>query len=167
MSKLKSLWLKIKSIKHIHIYAAILVGIVLCVGYFSFLKSDDKTPEISTQTEDTAVEYVKNLENKLANVLSKISGAGKVNVLITLQSGFGYEYACDEETRTTSSGDTLTTKSVILVSNEPVVEKEIYPTIKGVVIVATGAENFGVKMNLMNAATTVLEIDSSKITILY
>lgn len=166
MDKFKNLFQKIKSIKHIHIYVAVLIAIALCLGYFGFLKKDDKNLEISTETQDSTEEYVKKLENKLANVLSKISGAGNVSVLITLECGFGYEYASNEETRTTSSGDTLTTKSVIMVSNEPVVEREIYPKVKGVVIVASGAGNFSVKMNLMNACMTVLEIDSSDITIL-
>ncbi len=170
MNKVKEWFNKIKTIKHIHIYLAVFVGIVLCVAYFSFLnKPTDKKEDVSTSADNTAVEYVKNLENKLSNVLSKISGVGQTSVLITLESGFSYEYAKDIETRTSSSGGNdivISTEKVILDNGEPVVVKEYYPTIKGVVIVAKGAENFSVKMNILTAATTVLEIDSSNITIL-
>ena len=89
------------------------------------------------------------MENKLKNVISKISGVGEANVIITLESGFTYEYATDTETKTITSGGTettLTTQTVILVNGQPVVVKQIYPVVKGVVIVAKGAENFAVKM---------------------
>ena len=163
MNKLKTFWGKIKSIKHFEIWLAVCVGLVVCVVYFSFFgggksKSDNSQNE-STQEYSSAVEYTNFLENKLGNVLSKISGVGSVNVIITLESGFSYEYATDTET-------TITTETVILVSNKPVVMKEIYPTIKGVVVVAKGAENFSVKMNILSAVETVLEIDRTSITIL-
>lgn len=173
MNKLKTFWGKIKSIKHFEIWLAVCVGLVVCVIYFSFFgggksKSDNSQNE-STQEYSSALEYTNFLENKLGNVLSKISGVGSVNVIITLESGFSYEYATDTETKSVASGGTettITTETVILVSNKPVVMKEIYPTIKGVVVVAKGAENFSVKMNILSAVETVLEIDRTSITIL-
>ena len=60
MSKVKDLFNKIKSIKHIHIYLAVFVGVVLCVAYFSFLnKPADKNEDVSTSTDNIAVEYEK------------------------------------------------------------------------------------------------------------
>ena len=35
MGKLKDIWSKLKSIKHIEIYLALIVGLVVCVIYFS------------------------------------------------------------------------------------------------------------------------------------
>ena len=61
---------------------------------------------------------------------------------------------------------TVTTSTVILVSNEPVIIKENYPVIKGVVVVAKGAENVNVKLNILTAVETVLEVDRNNITIL-
>ena len=106
------------------------------------------------------------LENKLCNVLSKISGVEEVSVLISLESGFSYEYAMDTETTTSGSGSSTTLETTIIIDGEPVVVKENYPVIKGVVIVAKGSENFSVKMDILEAVTTVLEIDESDITIL-
>jgi stage III sporulation protein AG len=171
MNKFSTLWQKIKSIKHIHIYAALALGLVICVVYFSNFKksSSSSETEISTENYSTATEYVNYLENKLSNVLSKISGAGSVNVIITLENGFSYVYATDTETKTIVSNGTettLTTETVILVSNEPVVVKEIYPNIKGVVVVAEGAADVSVKLNILTAVETVLEIDRNNITVL-
>lgn len=171
MSKIKDLWSKIKSIKHFEIWLAVVIGFFACVIYFSFFSSpkSDNIENESTKDYSSAEEYVDYLENKLCNVLSKISGVGDCEVIITLESGFSYEYATDTDTKTTVSGDTettITTETVILVSNEPVIVKENYPVIKGVVIVAEGAENFSIKMDILSAIETVLEVDSNDITIL-
>ncbi|MBP3431743.1 MAG: hypothetical protein J6K39_02695 [Clostridia bacterium] len=171
MNKLKSFWEKLKSIKHIQIVLPLVIALVLCVIYFSFVggAEDDNSQQNSTEEFSSTVEYVDILENKLCSVLSKISGVGETNVIITLESGFSYEYATDSETKTTVSGGnetTIKTETLILVSNQPVVVKETYPVIKGVVVVAKGAEDFSVKMNIMQAVETVLEIDSKNITIL-
>ena len=171
MNKMKEMWGKFKSIKHIHIIVATILALVLCVIYFSFLSKpkDDVKEQNSTEEFSSAVEYVDWLENKLNNVLSKISGVSDVNVIVTLESGFSYEYATDTETRTIVSGGnetTVKTETVIMVSNQPVVEKEIYPVIKGVVVVAKGAENFSVKMNIMSAIQTIIDIDPSCVTVL-
>lgn len=169
---LNKVWAKIKSIKHIEIIAAVVVGLFVCLIYFSFFgksSKDDKISQNSTAGYSTITEYVDMLENKLCNVLSKISGVGNVNVIITVQSGFTYEYATDTETKTSVSGSTettITTQTVILVSGEPLISREIYPTIKGVVVVAEGAENIAVKLNILTAVETVLDVDENNITIL-
>lgn len=172
MNKVKAFFERFKKIKHIHIYIAVLIGILVCVVYFCNFrpkKTSDKIDDSSTENYGTSVEYVDYLENKLSNVLSKVSGVGKVEVIITLENGFSYEYATDTETKTMVSGGTettVTTETVILVSNEPVVTKEIYPSIKGVVVVAEGAKDVSVRLNILTAVETVLEVDRNNITIL-
>ena len=171
MSKIKDFFKRIKSLKHWYIYLAVLLGAVAVAFCFLPHKTKNgKTNEISTTEYSSAMEYVGFLENKLSNVLSKISGAGETSVVITLESGFAYEYATDTETKTTSSsgGETsLVTQTVILVSNEPVVTKEIYPKIKGVVVVAKGASDVTIKLNILSAVETALEVSRDRITILY
>lgn len=166
MGKLKDIWSKLKSIKHIEIYLALIVGLVVCVIYFSaFTNKSDTQEEVSTGNYTNGVEYVDYLENKLCNVLSNITGVGKVSAIITIENDFSYVYATDKETN--QNGDTsVTTETTILVNGEPVIVNKIYPTIKGVVIVASGSENFAVKMDILNAVQTLLEIDAEDITIL-
>ncbi len=171
MNKIKSMFEKVKKIKHLYIYLAVIVALVLCGVYYANFKqkSNSKKTEVSTQETTSAMEYVKFLENKLSSVLSNISGVSKVNVIITLEDGFSYKYATDTETKTIVSGGsetTMTTQTIILVSNEPIVEKEIYPSIKGVVVVAKGAENVKVKMSILEAVETSLNVEPNRITIL-
>ena len=166
MGKLKDIWSKLKSIKHIEIYLALIVGLVVCVIYFSaFTNKSDTQEKVSTGNYTNGVEYVDYLENKLCNVLSNIEGVGDVSAIITIENDFSYEYANDKET--SQEGETsVTTETTILVNGEPVIVNKIYPTIKGVVIVASGCEDFAVKMDILNAVQTLLEISAEDITIL-
>ena len=169
MNKLKSFFEKIKSIKRLPIYIAIVFAIILCLVFVSPKSKTAKTTEKTTQSVSSEVEYVSNLENKLCNVLSNITGVEKVSVIITLKEGFSYKYATDTETKTVSSGGSETsviTQTIIMVSNQPVVEQEIYPVIKGVVVVAKGAEDISVKMKMLNAIETILQVDAKDISIL-
>lgn len=172
MSKFKTFFEKIKSIKHIHIYLAVLVAIVVCLFYFSWFKNDDgdKNLQNSSTEQNSTEEYVDNLEHKLCNVIAKIDGVGQVSVAITLQCGFTYEYATDSETKTSVSGDvqtSVTTETVVWDKEQPVVVKVNYPVIKGVVVVANGAKDFSLSMKIRNAIHTILDVDEEKIVILY
>jgi len=172
MSKIKAFFSKIKSIKFWYVYLAVFVGLCAVLFYFVNFKTKQnvKTNDNSTTETSSAMEYVNFLENKLSNVLSKISGAGQTQVIITLESGFAYEYATDTETKTINSGGTetsVTTQTIILVSSQPVVQREIYPVIKGVVVVAKGASDVNVKLNILAAVETALEVARNKITILF
>ncbi len=174
MNKLKQIFDKCKQIKHFYVYVAVFIGLLICIFYFAVnFKSPstqtDQNDIPSTEDYTSAVEYVNDLENKLENVLAKISGVRSVSVLICLESGFSYEYATDKETKTTYTGGqeiTVTSERVLTVGDKPVVEKKIYPEIKGVVIVAKGSEDFSVKMKILEATETILQIESENITIL-
>ena len=117
------------------------------------------------------------METKLKNVLGNISGAGSVSVMITFDGRITYEYATEkEETETTSSvtsgsnSKTVTKEEIILVNKNgqqvPIVVKEIYPEIAGVVIVASGAKDVAVRLNIISATTTLFDISNDKIQVL-
>lgn len=169
-SKFKALYEKIKKVKHIEIYLAIGLAILLAIIYFVSLpkdKSSDVTQNDNLSTNfSSSQEYVEYLENKLENVLARVDGAGKVDVIITLDKGFEYIYVTEEETRTTSNGTVITTSSIVMVDGEPVLQEEIYPTISGIVVVAEGANDVNVKLNMISILQTIIEINSSKINII-
>ena len=170
MERLKEIFKKIKGVKHIEIYLAVIVGLIVILCYFFFLTDkEDKKVENSTENYSNALEYADYLENKLCNVLSNMAGVGDVSAVITLDGDFSYVYATDSETNTTSQGSTETSvimDTTILVNGEPIVVKVNYPDVKGVVIVAKGSEDFAVKMNILTAVQTLLGVDASSVTIL-
>lgn len=177
MSNLKEKFLKIikriKNIKHIEIYIALIVGLIICGVYFLSI-GNKKEDGINISTKNANIEanfsssqeYVTYLENKLENVITNVKGVSDTNVVITLEKGFEYIYVTEEETSMTTNGTQLTKISVVTVNGQPVLKEEIYPLIKGVVIVAKGVNDVTVKMNVLSLVQTVIDVESSKINIL-
>lgn len=166
---------KLKNIKHIELILLSIFVIVLVLIYSS-TKTSSSANDVAN-ADFSAETYSKYLEDKLSGILSNISGAGSVKVMITLDGGMKYEYATESEEITTSNeiGDntnTKTTKSeeVVLVTingkTTPLVIKETYPDVCGVVVVATGASNAQVKLNMMRAIVTLLKVSESSIQII-
>lgn len=168
--KFKSLYEKIKKVKHIEIYLAVGLAIIIAIIYFATLQKPNKSSSTESDNIGTnfssSQEYVGYIENKLENVLATVKGAGKVNVLVTLEKGFEYIYVTEEETRTTSNGTTVTTTSVVMVDGKPVLQEEVYPVIGGIVVIAEGAGDITVKMDIITIIQTVIDIDNSKINVL-
>ena len=113
------------------------------------------------------------LEQKLENIVAKINGGGNASVMITLSSGPEYVYATDEETQSnkneangTTTSTTITTSSPVIISNEMVVIKEIMPKVGGVVVVASGAENTKVKLEIIKAIQALVDVPQANIEVL-
>jgi len=162
---------KLKSIKHIEIIIAVILGAIVLLIYFSTFstKSTDGTAYESTSSS----EYAAMLETKLAKVISQISGAGNVSVMVTLSSGPEYVYATDveEETNTNTSGNSttvsiVTTSQPIVVSNDMIVIKEIMPSVGGVIVVSSGAGNTSVKLEILKAIQALLDVPQTNIEVL-
>ncbi|MBE7074438.1 MAG: hypothetical protein E7376_00435 [Clostridiales bacterium] len=169
-----SLLQKLKGIKHIELILVCIFAIILVIVYSS--TKSTSSVEISN-SEFSTEDYSIYLEDKLSNILSGISGAGKVNVMITLDGGMNYEYATEKEevTTTTDVGGSTNTKTtineeVVIVTingkSTPLIIKESYPKIIGVVIVASGAVNAQVKLNIMRATVALLNVEENNIEIL-
>ncbi len=169
--KFRVLYERIKKVKHIEIYLAVGLALIVAIIYFSCLKpSSSKTTESNkidnvNTNFSTSSEYIGYIENKLENVITKVKGAGNVEVVVTLEKGFEYIYATEEETRTTSNGTTITTSSIVMVNGQPVIKEEIYPVIKGIVVISSGAKDVSVRMNILSIIQTVIDLDNSKINI--
>ncbi|MCS7461643.1 stage III sporulation protein AG [Paenibacillus doosanensis] len=127
-------------------------------------------------------EYEDAYESQLKEILSKIVGVGDVEVLITIDSTeeVAVERNTKESQQVTDEKDqhgatrhvTDVTRSgeVVLyeVSNgkQPLVLKYIKPKIRGVLVVARGAENLTVKKMITEAVERGLDVPANKISIL-
>ena len=47
----------------------------------------------------------------------------------------------------------------------PLIVKEILPDVKGVIVIAEGADDIKVRLNLVNAVCTALAVDADKVEI--
>ena len=163
---------KLKNIKHIELILAIIFGSIIVLIYISSL-GNSTSQQSSTVSSFSISEYSSFLENKLENVLSKIEKAGNVSAMITFESGTEYVYATNEESKTnsnTSSGVTTSTTTTSISpytkNSEGLVVKEILPKINGVVVVATGARDTKVKLEIIKAIQALLEVPLANIEVL-
>jgi len=162
-----------------------IIGLIILIGASIFLKpkptnkDSDKQMVVKQVTND---DYASQLELELKNILSKIHGAGNVDVLVTLDSDEEVVAAMDtvqSETTTNekdSNGGTRTTiqsetNNKIVTSqttsgeNQPMILKKVMPEIRGVVVVADGAKDPNVQYELMTSVETVLGIPAYKVKV--
>jgi len=166
---------KIKNIKNFEMIIAVILGAVILLIYFGNFSSSESGSKTMNEYM-SSMEYATFLEKKLGSTLSAISGAGKVEVMITLESGPELIIATSTDKKTTtteSSGNktesiTVVENPIIVTQNgssKPLVLMEILPKVKGVIIVSQGANNVKVKLDLLNAIQALLSITPSNIQI--
>ena len=120
------------------------------------------------------------MEEKLASILSRVRGAGKVTVMITLESSSELVLQKDETKNTEtirekdSAGgirDSSTTdysSSTVQAGAEgsPYVIKEINPKVSGVLVLAKGAGSAAVKNEIYEAVEALFNLEVHKIKVL-
>lgn len=144
------------------IIAFALIGVVLIS-----LGGGQKSKQNAQKSESVRLdEYTVALENKIAELCSRVRGAGSVNVSVYLDSGFETVYAYDEESKSTSSG-TNSEKKYVTIGNGndesmvSIVEK--MPNICGVAVVCTGGGDPYVAKELVNLISSAYGVPANKI----
>jgi stage III sporulation protein AG len=126
--------------------------------------------------------YEEAYENQLRELLEKIVGVGEVDVLVTIDSTeeIDVEKNTKDTSQVTSEKDTGgATRNITEVTRSgevvlyqvsgdqhPLVLKYIKPKIRGVVVVARGAENMTVKKMISEAVERGLDVPPHRISIL-
>lgn len=163
--------------KNLKILILLVVGIVMLLIAFSTFKDDAKIENQNTTSSGyylTTLDYCEELELKLKKVLSSIKGAGNISVMITVDGSPELVYAKDEDEKISSnaSGSTTTSNSSspIIVnvngSSNALILTENLPQVKGVIVVSSGASDIGVKLDILNSVSTLLDISIDKISVL-
>lgn len=169
--------------KKIQYLAILLIIIVILTIYFAAggggTKKQDSTTPAETPGAQSAAS-TDSIEQKLASTLSQIEGAGNVEVMITYESTSEIVPAIsvDKQTSTTtdssdngtSTTNTENTQSEVVTvgsssGNSALVLKEISPKIRGVIVVAEGADNIAVKLNLLSAIETLLNVNPDQVDV--
>lgn len=145
-----------------------LAGMVLIL-FSDIFSSDKKTVQKDTEQEMIVTDYesyVSGMEKRLEGTLEKISGVGKVQVMITAAGSGEYIYAKDEKTDTDESRISKDEKYVVIGGGgdkKALVRKIANPEIMGVVVVCEGGESNVVKEKVYKAVAAALGIPSQKI----
>lgn len=113
-------------------------------------------------------------EKKLEDMLSKIDGAGKVQVMLTLKTSTEQILARDEDSSYESGeiGNRAEERSfsTVIISagggkESGVTLKYIYPQYLGALVVAEGADSRQVKLELTDAVSSLTGLGTDKITV--
>ncbi len=165
--------------KKLQYLAILLVVIVILAIYFTSAGSPVSQEPVS-QAATVSETVPSSVEEKLQETLSKIEGAGLVQVMITYESSAEIVPAISVDTQISTTtdereGGSNTTKSentqseVVTVNgssgNNALVLKENSPPVKGVIVVAEGADDIGVKLSLLSAVKTILNISPDQVDV--
>lgn len=156
--------------------ALILIFVLLVVAVILYNYSGAKTTSNKEPSSEigytTSLDYINQIEDKLITIIGGIKGAGKVNVMISIDSSPELLVAenIEEKTVTTSSGTTTTkvTEPIIVKNNgedSPLILKETLPSINGVIVVSSGANDTKVRLDIINAVSMALGINLNKIEV--
>ena len=152
----------------------IVAGVIMLLLAFGELVSSDNTENISKEnTEIYSAQYIENTEKDLEALLEKISGAGKVRVMITLENCYENVYAKGNKEKkddTENSIEYEAEEEYIIVKNgsnneECLVVKVYEPTIKGVAVIAQGAGNATVKNAIIQTVCALFDISSARVSV--
>ncbi|MDR0916951.1 MAG: hypothetical protein LBN02_07160 [Oscillospiraceae bacterium] len=149
----------------------LLFGIVLLLlpsgGGSNSAQSDAVTP-----TPVPAVS-IADTETRFANALAQIAGAGRVTVVLTLKSDGYTELATDREytERNTSNGTDKTQSADTVTVNAgssqqtPIIVRRNYPEFQGALVVADGADDPTVKLELTRAIAALTGLGTDRVTV--
>ncbi len=115
------------------------IALIFLSNYIDIGNSSDKKRE----EEFSVTTYSTQIENDLQSVISQIEGAGKTEVLLTMENSVEYVYLDDSTTKT----------------------KEIEPIIRGVLVVCEGGDSPVVVERITDAVTKSLDISAAKVCI--
>ena len=142
--KVKFKWLeKLKNVKHIEIYIAIIFVVLLVLIYFSSTQSSGTKSKVKSNANSTLTitEYVDDLESNLEDILSNIGGVSNVKVMITLDM-----------------------KQVSISDSK--INLETFPHVKGVIVTAKGLNDTAKRLKVLHAVEAVIDITNGNIEIL-
>lgn len=154
-----------------NVFLALMLGILLLAACRGFSLSDGKAEKQMQETQREEMHSVdRATEQRMAEILSKIEGAGQVDVMLTYRRTEEKTIA-HNETRE-ESGETLRTEQTAVIledgngATQPLVLTEAYPVAEGVVIAAQGADSPTVAAALHQAAQALLDVPAHKVAVL-
>ncbi len=108
-------------------------------------------------------------EERMEEVLSRIEGAGQLQLMLTLQRGSQLQLAEDSDL-TAAADEQRTERSTVTLNRgsgveDIVVTQQIYPVYQGAVLVCQGADRASVRLALMEAVCALTGLSSDKVSI--
>jgi len=172
---------KFKNIKHIEIIVCIIfISLLLLIYFYGFNGTSSKSQTTSSSSVSgelaftSSSVFARETEAKLVEVIEGLKGVKSAKVMVSVKQGSEVVIAnsIKEETVISSDGEsknvTIVKTPIIVTENgesKPIVLMEVLPTIQGVIVVAEGAEDVAVKLNIYKAIQAIISISSENIQV--
>lgn len=170
----------------------IIIGVIIIIAGGALFDNSDKKKNNGSegQKANNTQEIVSvsapgenpDVEKEIEDILSKINGVGRVNVMITYESGkeiVPYADIKKNDNNTDEKDSTGGTRKIYQSSYEsnvvyeevgsgvkkPVIAKELMPKVQGVLVVAQGVNEPTVKESIINSIRVLLNVPVHKIQV--
>lgn len=179
-----------KKAENLMVLLILMIVVVVAINYIwnedhANMESSNVTNEIANSNliRQVSTDFKESdLETKLENILSHISGAGKVKVMLTYSESSTTQPLFDEnykESNTVETDDNGGTRSISETdsqkqivykqnsdgSKEPITKSILSPKIEGAIITAQGATDAEVKTNIVLAVEAATGLATHKIQV--
>lgn len=146
------------------------VALVVLVGVLLMLLPTGKTEAQQPQRQETVSEPRENLETRLEQILSQVSGAGDVRVLLTQERGETSVYQLDLQEVTDGDRREIRQDTITVTGSdrqqEGLLTQVEAPRYRGAVIVCQGGDNPTVRLSVVEAVSGATGLPSNRITVL-
>ncbi len=158
-------------------YAWIVAAGVLGMILIALSSLWEREPTVPTPEAQDTTAYIAQMEERLEQMVSSIRGAGRAEVMVTLNNGVEYVYANEEKTNSdhTESESQVSVrddnqKTVVTVDAENgksgLLVTEIQPIVRGVVVACEGASDETVAALVNEAVRTALDIAEKRVCVI-
>lgn len=146
----------------------IVIGVIgVALILLSELVPGQNTKEKETNNNDYS-SYVSCMEERTEEILSSIEGAGKCKVMITISDTSESVYAKNTE-ESGGDGNYSTASEYVLYDgtdgDTPMLVKQYFPKIQGIVVVCQGADDDIVRESIISSVSSLFDVPTNKITV--
>ncbi len=145
------------------------VAIILLIGVILMCIPGKNTAQNEPQ-ETIATHQQASAEERLEAILSQLSGAGKVRVMLTVAEGERTIYQFDEDYNTGDSSNSVRKDTVTITDsnrNEQAVISQVLPPVYlGAVVLCQGADQPAVRLAVVEAVSKLTGLGADKICVL-
>lgn len=144
------------------------ICVILIIGVVLMVVAGGHKKDKAAVSSTSSVISAQSEEKRLSDILSQIDGVGSVSVMITYYSSPEKSIAYETKQNTASREDKSERsedKKAVMTDGEPMVVKEVYPKVKGVIVTAQGAGNASVRQAISEAIAASLDVPVHRICI--
>jgi len=150
--------------KYKYAVAIVLIGLIL------IMIPPRHSTEEKSQTQELNDEKISSISEELTQILSQVDNAGKVEVLLTIESGEVTVYQTDDDTSVSDDNSTTQISTVLITGadrEEYGLVRQINPPVyKGAIVVCQGADDPKVRLAIVDAVATVTGLGADRISVL-